>query len=89
LKIDTTAFVLPNLAGNLPTSTIDRNILDRLPNMPLADPSFFQPSQIDLLQGADILPSVLLSGWRPNVCGSLLAQETIFGWILTGPVSST
>ncbi|XP_070144622.1 uncharacterized protein [Drosophila kikkawai] len=67
LKIDTTAFVLPNLAGNLPTSTIDRNILDRLPNMPLADPSFFQPSQIDLLLGADILPSVLLSGWRPNV----------------------
>ncbi|XP_070141568.1 uncharacterized protein [Drosophila kikkawai] len=89
LKIDTTAFVLPNLAGNLPTSTIDRNILDRLPNMPLADPSFFQPSQIDLLLGADILPSVLLSGWRPNVCGSLLAQETIFGWILTGPLSST
>nr|XP_041632328.1 uncharacterized protein LOC121502696 [Drosophila kikkawai] len=67
LKIDTTAFVLPNLAGNLPTSTIDRNILDRLPNMPLADPSFFQPSQIDLLLGADILPSVLLSGWRPNI----------------------
>nr|XP_041632345.1 uncharacterized protein LOC121502707 [Drosophila kikkawai] len=60
LKIDTTAFVLPNLAGNLPTSTIDRN-------MPLADPSFFQPSQIDLLLGADILPSVLLSGLRPNV----------------------
>ncbi|XP_041630788.2 uncharacterized protein [Drosophila kikkawai] len=67
LKIDTTAFVLPNLAGNLPTSTIDRSILDRLPNMPLADPSFFQPSQIDLLLGADILPSVLLSGWRPNI----------------------
>ncbi|XP_041632409.2 uncharacterized protein [Drosophila kikkawai] len=67
LKIDTTAFVLPNLAGNLPTSTIDRIILDRLPNMPLADPSFFQPSQIDLLLGADILPSVLLSGWRPNI----------------------
>nr|XP_041633544.1 uncharacterized protein LOC121503298 [Drosophila kikkawai] len=57
LKIDTTAFVLPNLAGNLPTSTIDRSILDRLPNMPLADPSFLQPSQIDLL----------LSGWRPNI----------------------
>nr|XP_041632607.1 uncharacterized protein LOC121502841 [Drosophila kikkawai] len=67
LKIDTTAFVLPNLAGNLPTSIIDRNILDKLPNMPLADPSFFQPSQIDLLLGADILPSVLLSGWRPNI----------------------
>ncbi|XP_070142318.1 uncharacterized protein [Drosophila kikkawai] len=67
LKIDTTAFVLPNLAGNLPTSTIDRSILDRLPNMPLANPSFFQPSQIDLLLGADILPSVLLSGWRPNI----------------------
>ncbi|XP_043654518.1 uncharacterized protein LOC122620904 isoform X3 [Drosophila teissieri] len=88
LKIDTTALVLPNLAGNLPTSSIDRSILGRLPNIPLADPLFFQPSQIDLLIGADILPSVLLSGLKPNLCGSLLGQETIFGWILTGPVST-
>ncbi|XP_044315221.1 uncharacterized protein LOC123037628 [Drosophila rhopaloa] len=36
-------------------------------------------SQIDVLIGADILPSVLLSGTKTNICGSLFGQETIFG----------
>ncbi|XP_041633313.1 uncharacterized protein [Drosophila kikkawai] len=29
----------------------------------------------------------MLSGTRGNICGSLLGQETIFGWVLTGPIS--
>jgi len=41
---------------------------------------------MDILVVADVLPSNLLSGTRPNICGSLLGQETIFGWSLTGPV---
>jgi len=45
--------------------------------------------KIDILIGADLLPSILLSGTRPNICGSLLVQETIFGWILTGPVPAS
>jgi len=51
----------------------------KLPKLTL---SFWEHS----LVGADVLPSILLSGTRPNICGSLLGQETIFGWILTGPV---
>jgi len=30
---------------------------------------------------------VLLSGTRNIICGSFLGQQTIFGWVLTGPVS--
>ena len=26
------------------------------------------------------------SGIRRNICGTLLAQETVFGWILTWPI---
>ncbi|XP_062123208.1 uncharacterized protein LOC133836632 [Drosophila sulfurigaster albostrigata] len=55
----------------------------------LADPKFHESSQIDVLLGADILPSILLGGSHPNICGTLLGQETIFGWILTGPVSGS
>ncbi|XP_070074088.1 uncharacterized protein [Drosophila takahashii] len=44
-----------------------------------AYPTFLQSSQIDVLIGADILPSVLLSGTKTNICGSLFGQETIFG----------
>ncbi|XP_070854689.1 uncharacterized protein [Drosophila suzukii] len=53
------------------------------------NPTFLESSQIDVLIGADILPSVLLSGMRTNICGSLLGQETIFDWVLTDPVGST
>ncbi|XP_041451899.1 uncharacterized protein LOC121405318 [Drosophila obscura] len=88
LKIETMAYVLPQLAGNLPSYPIPQHFLDKLPNLPLADPSFHRSSQIDVLLGADILPSILLSGFRSDICGSLLGQETIFGWVLSGPVSA-
>ncbi|XP_070075760.1 uncharacterized protein [Drosophila takahashii] len=87
LQLDTAAYVLPELAGRLPSHSIPQDILRDLPNLQWADPTFLQSSQIDVLIGADILPSVLLSGTKTNICGSLFGQETIFGWVLTGPVS--
>ncbi|XP_070144670.1 uncharacterized protein [Drosophila kikkawai] len=88
LQLETAAYVLPQLAGKLPSYPIPQNLLKELPDVPLADPTFFESSEIDVLIGADILPSVLLGGSKNNIFGSLLAQETIFGWVLSGPVSS-
>jgi len=65
LQLETAAYVLPELAGK-------RDALIDLPAIPLADPTFLESSQIDVLIGADILPSVLLSGTRTNICGSLV-----------------
>ncbi|XP_060665532.1 uncharacterized protein LOC132797770 [Drosophila nasuta] len=87
LHIETSAFVIPQLAGKLPSFDMPRTFLRDLPAIELADPHFYKSAQIDILIGADILPSVILSGSRSNICGSLLGQETVFGWILTGPVS--
>ncbi|XP_044574134.1 uncharacterized protein LOC123258335 [Drosophila ananassae] len=87
LHIEAEAFVVPLLSGKLPSSSIPKEQLKDLPSFTWADPSFFQSSQIDLLIGADILPSILLSGSRTKICGTLLGQETVFGWILSGPVS--
>ncbi|XP_070142300.1 uncharacterized protein [Drosophila kikkawai] len=53
---------------------------------PSSSGQFFESSQIDVLIGADILPSVLLGSSKANICGSLFGQETIFGWVLTGPI---
>ncbi|XP_070143744.1 uncharacterized protein [Drosophila kikkawai] len=88
LQLETAAYVLPQLAGKLPSYPIPRDLLKELPDVPLADPTFSESSEIDVLIGADILPSVLLGGSKNNIFGSLLAQETIFGWVLSGPVSS-
>ncbi|XP_043862779.1 uncharacterized protein LOC122756631 [Drosophila santomea] len=87
LQLDTEAYVLPELSGKLPSYPIPRNSLKDLPALRWADPTFFESSQIDVLIGADILPSIMMDGTRQNICGSLLGQETIFGWVLTGLIS--
>lgn len=57
-------------------------------SLPLADPSYHTPGEIDILLGADILPSLLLDGKISGKCGEPMAIETVFGWILMGPVHS-
>ncbi|XP_044317455.1 uncharacterized protein LOC123038061 [Drosophila rhopaloa] len=84
---EASAYVLPHLAGNLPSYTIPEGSLRDLPPIQLADPNFYQSSKIDVLIGADILPSIILGGFHSNVFGTLLGQETIFGWIICGPIA--
>ncbi|XP_075158044.1 uncharacterized protein LOC142231314 [Haematobia irritans] len=86
IEFSATALVVPHLSGSLPSRTIDLSSLSDIPNIPLADPRFYQSSKIDLLLGGDLLPSIMLPGVQRQICGSLIAQETIFGWILTGPL---
>ncbi|XP_075158181.1 uncharacterized protein LOC142231459 [Haematobia irritans] len=85
-QISVSALVVPHLSGELPSRSIDSKCLSEIPNIPLADPRFYEGSKIDLLIGADLFPHIMKSGIQRQVCGSLLAQETVFGWILTGPI---
>ncbi|XP_075162725.1 uncharacterized protein LOC142235353 [Haematobia irritans] len=80
------ALVVPHLSNNLPSRTIDIQRLSDLPPLQLADPKFYESSKIDILLGADVFPSIMLSKNELGICGSLMAQETVFGWILTGPI---
>ncbi|XP_046865643.1 uncharacterized protein LOC124459905 [Drosophila willistoni] len=44
------------------------------------------PAKIDLLLGIDVIPAVTLSGIQTEVCVSVMAQETRFGWVISGPL---
>ncbi|KAM7356671.1 uncharacterized protein ACRADG_002324 [Cochliomyia hominivorax] len=88
ISIPVTALVVPHLSNSLPSCTIPKDQFDTLPDIPLADPKFYSSSKIDILLGGDIFPSIICPGIRHNICKSLIAQETIFGWILTGPIRS-
>ncbi|XP_075152046.1 uncharacterized protein LOC142226066 [Haematobia irritans] len=88
VEVTASALVVPHLASCLPSGTIHPDLLGDLPDLHLADPRFFECSKIDLLIGGDLLPSIMLPGIKREICGSLMAQQTIFGWILTGPVPS-
>ncbi|XP_037824461.1 uncharacterized protein LOC119612686 [Lucilia sericata] len=88
IKLLVTALVVPQLSGSLPSKTFDRSLFSKHPPIQLADPHFHTSSKVDILIGGDVFPSIMRSGVKHNVCGSLMAQETIFGWILTGPLSN-
>ncbi|XP_065365574.1 uncharacterized protein LOC135958605 [Calliphora vicina] len=87
ISISVTALVVPHLSNNLPSQSFSHSKFSSLPDIQLADPKFYSSSKIDMLIGGDVFPLIVRSGIIHNVCESLLAQETVFGWILTGPVT--
>ncbi|XP_073821300.1 uncharacterized protein [Musca autumnalis] len=86
-SLDLEAFVVPQISGDIPTQPLDKISVEDLPDLDFADPKFFQSGPVDVLLGANIYPIILLNGVKKNILGSLLAQETVFGWILTGPAT--
>ncbi|XP_049317676.1 uncharacterized protein LOC125780110 [Bactrocera dorsalis] len=84
IAITTNMMVLPKLTGNLPTCHISALTRQAFPDLTLADKRFFVNEPVDVILGGDVYPQIMLDGIRKNVPGSLLAQETVFGWIVTG-----
>ncbi|XP_075170472.1 uncharacterized protein LOC142242835 [Haematobia irritans] len=87
--VEATALVLPKISGNLPSFQVGRNYMSRLPNLRLADPNLFDSRPVDLLLGADVYPRIILQGVRSGILGSLIAQQTVFGWLITGSIPTS
>ncbi|XP_075162598.1 uncharacterized protein LOC142235215 [Haematobia irritans] len=89
VKVEVNALVLPQLTGKLPSSSVSIPEQYSFGDMQLADPHFGKSDQIDILIGADVYPQIILEGVQRNVLGSLVAQNTIFGWVLTGQIDNS
>lgn len=89
--INMSAYVLPKVSNMLPSSTIctSPQTWSHLHGLVLADPEFYKPKPIELLIGADLYGSILLNDVRNGIKNTPTAQKTIWGYILSGPVSST
>lgn len=85
ISIQVNAYVLSTLTSLLPASTITESEWLQIENLPLADPDYGSPGRIDMLLGADIYGDILLDGMIKNPQGPT-AQNTLFGWILSGRV---
>ncbi|XP_023158894.1 uncharacterized protein LOC111591674 [Ceratitis capitata] len=85
-RINSQAIVLQKLTRHLPTFTLSRNTWQQFKILELADPHGHIPAQTDIVIGSDILPQILVEGVQ-TICDTVLAQNTIFGWILSGPVT--
>nr|XP_046476830.1 uncharacterized protein LOC124216393 [Neodiprion pinetum] len=82
------ALVLPRLTSYLPSFRLLIEDWPHLRGLNLADPSFAHPSQIDVILGADIYSNIIGQGVRRGAPGTPIAQETQFGWVLSGCVSA-
>ncbi|XP_072934812.1 uncharacterized protein [Epargyreus clarus] len=78
--------VLPKLTDNIPKSFVNAKFLNIPANVQLADPTFYNPSPIDVLVGADLFFNIV--GSERQSLGSNKPQliYTEFGWIISGSV---
>nr|XP_043069443.1 uncharacterized protein LOC122322106 [Drosophila bipectinata] len=81
-----TAFILRTLTGHLPKSDVDPRSFQHLKGLQLADPNFARSGRIDVLVGVDLIPQLMLPEIRRGTHEEPIAQNTLLGWIVFGPV---
>ncbi|XP_076660283.1 uncharacterized protein LOC143363603 [Halictus rubicundus] len=85
--ISTVALVLPSLSTYTPKRLLDSRSLAHSSSLNWADPDPFSSSAIHLILGADVYADIILDGVRKGPRGHPIAQNSIFGWIVSGPCS--
>lgn len=83
-SVNVTALVMTKVTSKLPSRSLTRTQWPHLEQLPLADPYFDQPGDIDILLGANVFAEILMNGVCRGGRDDVVAQETIFGWIVTG-----
>ncbi|XP_067217199.1 uncharacterized protein [Linepithema humile] len=77
--------VIPEITGHLPAQHIKIQDLQIPNNIRLADPSFYIPSRVDILLGADCFWDLLCVGQLKIGQNQLTMQKTKLGWVAAGP----
>ncbi|XP_011687495.1 PREDICTED: uncharacterized protein LOC105449812 [Wasmannia auropunctata] len=83
-SVSVTALILPNLTSYNPGTSLCKDEILGLRNLQLADSHPSSRERIDVLIGADIYGLILLNGLLKIPDTALVAQHTIFGWVLFG-----
>lgn len=79
--------ILPRLTTSLPQFDASCRRWTHTSNLQLADPEFFRSGPINVIIGSDNYGSIILPGLIKGQPNAPVAQKTIFGWILSGPIS--
>ncbi|CAK1584951.1 unnamed protein product [Parnassius mnemosyne] len=81
--------VLDKLTAFMPSKKFAVQLWSELSELRLADPTFYIPNKVDLLLGAEVYGQILEDGLIKGPPGSPVAQNTKFGWILSGQIYSS
>ncbi|XP_014216960.1 uncharacterized protein LOC106645583 [Copidosoma floridanum] len=79
---------LPKLSQFLPSERVAYSVWPHIRGLELADPDFAEPQKIDCILGTDAYLAVILSGLTRGPKNTPVAQNSAFGWLLTGPTLS-
>ncbi|XP_029174695.1 uncharacterized protein LOC114943271 [Nylanderia fulva] len=85
----TTALILCSLAEYVPPPVACHTQWTHLDALELADPDFLSPTPIDIIFGADMYGNIHRDGSHKGTPHEPFAQNTAFGWILSGPTVET
>lgn len=80
------AIVLPKLT-KMVNNTQLKSDFDFIGNLTLADPSFLEEGEMDLILGASEYAQIINMGLIKSE-GNMIAQNTEFGWVLSGAFNS-
>ena len=83
------AYILMSATKNLPDFTFHKPDYSHIESLTLADPSYNVTSAIDVIIGADVLNFFMLEGLRKHPAGGPMAQQTVFGWVLSGEIQAS
>ncbi|XP_024878250.1 uncharacterized protein LOC112458723 [Temnothorax curvispinosus] len=86
--LTTMASILNSLTNYSPAPISPHNSWSHLADLTLADPDPMNSDPIDILIGADLYSELILDGVRKGSSGQPIAQNTILGWVLSGPMST-
>ncbi|XP_018377651.1 PREDICTED: uncharacterized protein LOC108770514 [Trachymyrmex cornetzi] len=82
------AFVLHRLTFQLPSFVVANEAWAHFFYLELADPNFGKPGPIHVIIGADSYGQILKAELLKSNSSPLIAQSTLFGWVISGPVTS-
>lgn len=84
LELGLSFLIFKNISEAMPSNYINRNSLKVPSDIFLADPLFHEPSEIDILIGAEHFYNLLRAGQIKIKDQSAIFQETDLGWIFAG-----
>lgn len=85
--LSTQAVVLKKITNYAPDLTNSSYSFDNFKNLRLADPNFKLPSNVDIIIGCAEHAQIIKPGLVKGAPNEPIAQDTEFGWIISGPVA--
>ncbi|XP_070526029.1 uncharacterized protein [Cardiocondyla obscurior] len=87
-SIPATALILRSLTHYAPRRVTLLHEISHLSNLSWANPDPMSSDPIHVILGADVYGDLILDGVRWGTTGQPVAQRSIFGWIISGPLFS-